>query len=135
MHRCQSSKRPLISTLSCQVEAGELLAAAARDEPRATHPDSSSGPATDAIGARSPVRLSLLGELLSFPPERQPLDEDHFIDGLQRLASMVGQADGDGSESAASAAAAALTTVAGELNKRPAAVRLSTWCLIGRAPC
>jgi len=105
-------RRRLTVPLSWQAVAGELLAAAAHDGPKAAQPDSSSGPVTDAFSARSPVRLSLLGELLSFPPERQPLDEDQLRHGLQRLTAVVGQADDD--SSAAAAIAAALTMVAGE---------------------
>ena len=104
-----------LSVLSSQAVAGELYSAAVPDVPRAVQPDASSGPATVAAGALSPVHLSLLGELLAFPPERQPLDEGQLRDGLQRLTAVIGRADNDSNESAA--AAMALTKTAGELTK------------------
>ena len=96
--------------------AGELLAAAMLADLGA-QPAFSSMPASEAVSAPRPARLSLLGELLAFPPERQPLDEDELREGLQCLASAVGQAEEDGSNAVSTVAAAALTTVASKLEK------------------
>ena len=101
--------------LSWQAVAGDLLAAAVPED--WANKQLGYDLAGQAVTAVSPSRVSLLGQLLAFPPERQPLDDEQLRAGLHRLTLAVGAADDDGTDAVRSAAAAALTLIACELTK------------------